>query len=50
MGFLRTLLARPASERAYIVIPVGDPAEGAWGPNHRRKPLGLVFRAALTRI
>ena len=43
MEFLRTLLARPANERAYVVIPVGYPADGAMVPDHERKPLDLVF-------
>jgi nitroreductase len=32
MGFLRTLLGRPANERAFVVIPVGYPAADAFVP------------------
>ena len=39
MGFLRELLGRPANERAYLVIPVGYPAEDCRVPDLRRKPL-----------
>ena len=42
MGFLRTLLGRPVSERAYVVIPVGYPAEGCRVPDLARKPLEAI--------
>jgi iodotyrosine deiodinase len=43
MGFLRELLGRPANERAYVVIPVGYPAERAMVPDLQRKPLEDVL-------
>ena len=43
MGFLRELLGRPANERAYVVIPVGFPAERAMVPDLERKPLEQVL-------
>lgn len=39
MGFLREALGRPPNERAYVVVPVGYPAEGAKVPDLRRKAL-----------
>jgi iodotyrosine deiodinase len=44
MGFLSGILARPAHEKAYVVIPVGYPAPGARVPDIRRKPLDEVLR------
>lgn len=43
MGFLRELLGRPMNERAFVVIPVGYPAEGAHVPSIERKPLTEVL-------
>lgn len=43
MGFLRELLGRPANERAYVVIPVGYPAEHAVVPDLERRPLEHVL-------
>lgn len=37
MGFLRDLLGRPAGERAYLILVVGYPAEGAEVPDISRK-------------
>ncbi|MCA9674718.1 MAG: nitroreductase family protein [Kofleriaceae bacterium] len=37
MAFLREVLGRPENERAYVVIPVGYPADGAQVPDLRRK-------------
>ncbi|MEO6349834.1 MAG: nitroreductase family protein [Candidatus Limnocylindrales bacterium] len=37
MGFLAEILNRPPNERAYVVIPVGYPAEGATVPAISRK-------------
>jgi nitroreductase len=42
MGFLEEILERPPSERAYVLIPVGFPAEGCLVPNLERKPLGEI--------
>ena len=42
MGFLRELLGRPENERAFCVIPVGYPAEGATVPDLERKPLDEI--------
>lgn len=48
MGFLREVLGRPEHERAFVVIPVGYPAEDCRVPDLRRKPLDqiAVFREA----
>lgn len=43
MGFLRELLGRPDNERAYVVIPVGYPADGAVVPDLARKSLEEVL-------
>lgn len=42
MGFLAKLLGRPDNERAYLLMPVGYPAEGATVPALRRKALDEV--------
>jgi nitroreductase len=42
MGFLRELCGRPSHERAYVVVPVGYPREGATVPDLARKPLDEV--------
>ncbi len=39
MGFLRELLGRPPNETAFVLLPVGYPAEGARVPDLNRKPL-----------
>ncbi|WP_026313992.1 nitroreductase family protein [Actinomadura flavalba] len=38
MRFLNEVCERPREERAYVVIPVGYPAEGATVPDITRKP------------
>jgi iodotyrosine deiodinase len=43
MKFLAEVLGRPDNERAFVVIPVGYPAEGAHVPNITRKPLDAVL-------
>jgi iodotyrosine deiodinase len=43
MEFLRTLLGRPANERAYCIIPVGYPAGGCEVPDIERKALSEVL-------
>lgn len=43
MGFLNTILGRPANERPYVVIPVGYPADDAKVPVITKKPLGDVL-------
>jgi nitroreductase len=43
MGFLSEILGRPPNERAYVVIPVGYPAEEATVPAVTRKGLGEVM-------
>jgi iodotyrosine deiodinase len=45
MGFIRTLLERPANERPFCVIPVGYPSETCVVPDLRRKPLDEVLVA-----
>jgi nitroreductase len=42
MGFLSELLGRPANEKAYLVLPVGYPAEGARVPDIERLPLSDI--------
>ncbi|MCB9915338.1 MAG: nitroreductase family protein [Planctomycetes bacterium] len=39
MGFLEQILERPANERAFVLLPVGYPAEGCRVPDLVRKPL-----------
>jgi iodotyrosine deiodinase len=39
MGFLGRLLARPANEKAFLVLPVGYPAEDAEVPELERRSL-----------
>ena len=43
MGFIRTLLGRPANERPFCVIPVGYPSADCAVPDLRRKPLEEVL-------
>jgi nitroreductase len=43
MGFLREILERPESERPYILIPIGYPAEGCIVPDLQRKPLDEIL-------
>ncbi|QBD76537.1 nitroreductase family protein [Ktedonosporobacter rubrisoli] len=42
MGFLGQILQRPANERAFVLIPVGYPAEDAEVPAITKKPLDQV--------
>lgn len=42
MKFLSTVLHRPPNERAYVVIPIGYPAEGATVPDLKRKSLDEI--------
>ncbi len=43
MGFLGRELGRPANERAFVVIPVGYPAQDATVPEIAKKPLGEIL-------
>jgi iodotyrosine deiodinase len=43
MGFLREILGRPKNEKAFLLIPVGYPAEGCRVPDIGKKPLGDVL-------
>ncbi|MFN8374877.1 MAG: nitroreductase family protein [Anaerolineae bacterium] len=43
MGFLSEILQRPPNERAYVVIPVGYPAEDAEVPVITKKPLNEIL-------
>lgn len=43
MNFLSKLLARPDNERAFLLIPIGYPAENCAVPDLRRKPLDEVL-------
>jgi nitroreductase len=42
MGFLRDILGRPKNEKAFLLIPVGYPAEGCRVPDIAKKPLDDV--------
>lgn len=42
MGFLRGILGRPATERPFVLFPVGYPADDATVPDLRRKSLDEV--------
>jgi nitroreductase len=42
MRFLNRILGRPANERAYILFPVGYPAEDCLVPDINKKPLDQV--------
>lgn len=42
MAFLSELLQRPANERAYLILPVGQPAPDARVPDIRRKALEAI--------
>ncbi|MCA9586808.1 MAG: nitroreductase family protein [Myxococcales bacterium] len=43
MGFLASVLGRPDNERAYVLLPVGYPADGATVPAITKKPLDAVL-------
>jgi nitroreductase len=43
MEFLRTLLQRPTNEKAFVILPVGYPAEDCQVPRLRRKGLAEVL-------
>lgn len=43
MGFLREILGRPKNEKAFLLIPVGYPAEGCNVPDIQKKPLRDVL-------
>lgn len=43
MGFLTKVLDRPEHERAYLLLPVGYPAEGCVVPDIGRKPLEQIL-------
>jgi iodotyrosine deiodinase len=43
MRWLNEILDRPANERAFVVVPVGYPAEDATVPDIDRKPLDEVL-------
>jgi iodotyrosine deiodinase len=42
MNFLRDLLGRPKSEAAFVLLPVGYPAEDCQVPDLQRKPLDEI--------
>jgi nitroreductase len=42
MGFLRELCGRPASERPYVIVPVGYPASDCTVPDLARKRLDEI--------
>jgi hypothetical protein len=39
MAFLSEILERPPNEKAFLILPVGFPAEDAEVPDIARKPL-----------
>ncbi len=43
MKFLNDICGRPAEERAFVVMPVGYPADGVTVPRLSRKPLSEVL-------
>jgi nitroreductase len=43
MRFLARILERPPNERAYLLVPVGYPAEGVTVPDLERKPLDEIL-------
>ena len=43
MGFLREILGRPKNEKAYLLVPVGYPAEGCRVPDIGKKALDDVM-------
>jgi iodotyrosine deiodinase len=43
MGFLREALGRPPTERPFVLVPVGYPADGATVPAITKKPLDEVL-------
>lgn len=44
MNFLQEILNRPENERAFLLIPVGFPQEGATVPDLQRKPADQVIQ------
>ncbi len=44
MGFLQKILGRPRNEKAFLLIPLGYPAEGCQVPDIKKKPLDEVRR------
>jgi len=42
MGFLNTLLDRPSTERPFLLLVAGYPADGAQVPDITRKPLDEI--------
>lgn len=42
MGFLNEILDRPARERAFLILVVGHPADGATVPDITKKPLDAI--------
>jgi len=43
MNFLEKILKRPPNEKAFVLMPVGLPAEGATVPDIHRKPLEEIL-------
>lgn len=44
MRFLEKILERPDNERAFLLLPVGYPAEKTYVPNINRKPLEEIMK------
>jgi 7,8-dihydro-6-hydroxymethylpterin-pyrophosphokinase len=43
MHFLAKILARPANERAFMLLPIGYPAPDCVVPAFERKPLSEIL-------
>lgn len=43
MGFLRDVLGRPVNEKAFVLLPIGYPAEGCEVPRIAKKPLDQIL-------
>ena len=44
MNFLQKILGRPENEKAFLLLPVGYPANNATVPNIQRKPMDQVMK------
>ena len=44
MDFLQKILNRPANERAFLLLPVGKPADPCYVPDIERRPLEQISK------
>lgn len=44
MNFLAKVLGRPENEKAYLLIPLGYPAQECWVPDLRRKEISVISK------